>query len=178
MPKFQPNKKQFILTFARNFLGISLWIPAFLFIEQHIFSIGSIDGRSMKPTLNPETNFLKRDKVLVWKWNKSFERGDVVILRSPEDPQKLLVKRILAVEDDLVKTRPPKSTRFVPIPEGHVWVEGDEQFHSIDSNKFGPVSTGLITAKIIAVVFPFSRMRRIGNDDMRKDALVIKTDFD
>ena len=30
--------------------------------------------------------------------------------------------------------------RVVEVPKGHIWVEGDEGFHSGDSNDFGPVS--------------------------------------
>lgn len=33
-----------------------------------------------------------------------------------------------------------KKDTVVPIPAGHVWVEGDEAFHSRDSNSFGTVS--------------------------------------
>lgn len=44
--------------------------------------------------------------------------------RSPEDPRRILVKRILAVEGDTVKTLPPYPEKEVDIPQGHVWVEG------------------------------------------------------
>lgn len=30
--------------------------------------------------------------------------------------------------------------RAIEVPKGHIWVEGDEGFHSGDSNDFGPVS--------------------------------------
>jgi hypothetical protein len=38
-----------------------------------------------------------------------------------------------------VKTLPPYPDMEVRVPDGHVWVEGDEPFHSADSNQFGPV---------------------------------------
>lgn len=30
--------------------------------------------------------------------------------------------------------------RYVKVPRGHIWVEGDHHGHSFDSNSFGPVS--------------------------------------
>jgi inner membrane protease subunit 2 len=32
-----------------------------------------------------------------------------------------------------------KKNETIPIEEGHVWIEGDEAFHSRDSNSFGTV---------------------------------------
>lgn len=39
----------------------------------------------------------------------------------------------------MVKARGPYPVKIVTIPEGQVWVEGDEGFHSLDSNSYGPV---------------------------------------
>lgn len=41
----------------------------------------------------------------------------------------------------MVKTREPYPMEIATVPEGQVWVEGDEGFHSIDSNCYGPVIT-------------------------------------
>jgi len=30
--------------------------------------------------------------------------------------------------------------KYVRVPHGHIWVEGDHHGHSFDSNAFGPVS--------------------------------------
>ena len=40
--------------------------------------------------------------------------------------------------------------RYVSVPKGHCWVEGDHRGKSYDSNKFGPVSS--------AITFVISRM--------------------
>ncbi|RKP07301.1 hypothetical protein THASP1DRAFT_17256, partial [Thamnocephalis sphaerospora] len=40
---------------------------------------------------------------------------------------------------------------------GHSWVEGDEPFHSRDSNAFGPVPDGLIEARVQWILWPLSR---------------------
>ena len=48
----------------------------------------------------------------------------VTVIRSPENPKRVLIKRILAIEGDTVKTLPPYAQQEVVIPEGHIWIEG------------------------------------------------------
>jgi len=61
--------------------------------------------------------------------------------RSPKDPEKMLIKRVIGIEGDTVFTRPPYPFKTAVVPVGHVWVEGDDGVHSIDSNTYGPVRT-------------------------------------
>jgi inner membrane protease subunit 2 len=51
----------------------------------------------------------------------------------------MITKRILALPGDTIMPLRNKE-KPVPIPAGHCWVEGDEAFHSIDSNAFGVVN--------------------------------------
>ena len=44
--------------------------------------------------------------------------------------------------------------KAIRIPPGHCWVEGDEHFHSRDSNTFGPVPLGLLEARVDRIVWP------------------------
>jgi len=67
------------------------------------------------------------------------------------------VKRIVALEGDIVKTLPPYPDTEVTIPPGHVWVEGDESFHTEDSNIFGPIPLALINAKLTYIIWPLDR---------------------
>jgi inner membrane protease subunit 2 len=55
------------------------------------------------------------------------------------EPKKTLVKRIIALGGDVVRTNYPYGDMFAKVPKGRCWVEGDESFHSLDSNTFGPV---------------------------------------
>lgn len=45
--------------------------------------------------------------------------------RNPVDGKKTLVKRVVAVAGDTIKTFPPYPLNEVIVPEGHVWVEGE-----------------------------------------------------
>ncbi|RKP34315.1 hypothetical protein BJ085DRAFT_23968, partial [Dimargaris cristalligena] len=44
---------------------------------------------------------------------------------------------------------------------GYCWVEGDESFHSVDSNRFGPVPLGLIQGRVEFVIWPLSNFGRV-----------------
>lgn len=48
----------------------------------------------------------------------------MIFARSPEDPSRVLVKRIVALNGDIVNTLPPWPESRVKVPVGHVWVEG------------------------------------------------------
>lgn len=63
----------------------------------------------------------------------------LLTVRSPTDPRSWVIKRVIATEGDVVETRPTYPERVVVVPQNHLWVEGDEAFHSKDSNSYGPV---------------------------------------
>ena len=63
---------------------------------------------------------------------------------SPQNPQRLVVKRVVALEGDEVLTRQPFPFASTDVPFGHVWVEGDDRVHSLDSNDYGPVRSSLL----------------------------------
>lgn len=115
----------------------------------------------MQPALNPALGEA-RDRVLTDKLSKhlySYTRGDVVTLWSPSHPQRLLIKRLIALEGDWLTV--PGSSQIVKIPQvgcplrqplpralllmtaalqGCCWVEGDNHSESSDSSSsFGPV---------------------------------------
>ncbi|KAI5956203.1 hypothetical protein KGF54_000678 [Candida jiufengensis] len=114
----------------------------------------------MSPTFNPGIKSKSKDIVLVQKYNiktkNHIKRGDIIMFRSPLDPEKLLTKRVIGVNNDIIfpKSTYPKSE--VKIPRNHYWVEGDN-VHSIDSNEFGPISKGLVVGKVILVLWPLNR---------------------
>lgn len=149
------------------------WLPVLIFVHDHLVSIGMIQGESMQPTLNPDANGLWKDWVLLKRWGLhrqdgtlNIERGHVVMIKSPIEPDVYLAKRVLALEGDIVQTR-TKASSCVKIPKGYVWVEGDEGFRSRDSNTYGAVPTALIHAKITHIIWPWWRIGRIAQRSER-----------
>jgi inner membrane protease subunit 1 len=79
------------------------------------------------------------------------QKGDVVVSRSPQNPLKLICKRVVAVDGDLLKTGYFSAQH---VPKGHVWLEGDNRTESHDSRAYGPVPKGLITGRVFMKIYP------------------------
>jgi len=145
----QPVRLQsFGFPLSTKTLNILLWLPVLIVIHDHVLGLVRISGRSMQPTLNPDSSCMKQDIVLVNKLlgdkGTSLKRDDIITFRHPHVPSSLLTKRIVGLEGDVVRRDPPvmgAGPSLVRVPLGHCWVEGDEPFHSEDSNRFGPVSS-------------------------------------
>jgi len=141
----------------------ALWLPVGITVNSLLLSVASVKGRSMQPTLNEGlTQNAVRDRVLLDKFSVQirhrYQRGDVVILASPEAAGERLIKRLVALEGDVVTDRRGKAR---VIPPGRCWVEGDNPDFSDDSDKFGAVPLALIESRVLAVVWPPDRMKRV-----------------
>ncbi|KAI9594961.1 peptidase S24/S26A/S26B/S26C [Syncephalis fuscata] len=183
----------------RPLVTIIKWSPVALVFLDHGYTLAVIQGRSMQPTLNPDTNKGARDIVLLNRRSPrrplaingsgGYQRGDIVTLRSPTDPCRVIIKRVVATAGDKVQVLPPSKRSqpikqanpsylpqhaalvatdtgstiaisdemWITIPRGHCWVEGDDPFHSRDSNAFGPVPVGLIQSRVACIVWPLQR---------------------
>ena len=161
---FLSLKKQFYAMSVQKFV---LKIPRFVFQVGKKASLGycvgytfinlvgypaSVNGKSMQPTLNPlgpsvGGGWLDMDWVWVNCWRArryNLSRGDLLVYTTPKDPYEYLIKRLIADEGDTIATGERHSQPVVRIPQGHVWVEGDNWNNSLDSNKYGAVPTGLV----------------------------------
>ncbi|KAJ1736375.1 hypothetical protein LPJ72_001461 [Coemansia sp. Benny D160-2] len=151
-----------------------------IFLNDNIVSLQMITGRSMQPALNPDSNHLWRDVVVMDRCvqgllsTQRLERGDIVAFVSPFNPERVVIKRIIGLPHDCVvpHTNPQA---FVRIPKGHCWVEGDESFHSNDSNTFGPLPMALIKSRAVAPVWPPWRFanRLSGMPDWKKKRVYV-----
>lgn len=161
-------------------------VPAFLslyIINRKVASLGIVQGHSMTPTFNPKNSkSLGSDWVLLNKIASKFNRGDVIFFINPENHHKTLVKRIVAIEGDMVRKKSPgiADVLFIPdmiynystnimqqnfngdnwiiVPKGHVWVESDSSDMGVmDSRHYGPVPIGLVVGKVEMIILPWSR---------------------
>ncbi|CAL1373280.1 unnamed protein product [Linum trigynum] len=124
--------------------------------DAYICSTTLVQGPSMLPTLN-----YSGDVVLIEHLSHrlgKLEPGDIVVVRSPVDPKKIVAKRIVGMEGDRVTylTEPSysESSRTVLVPKGHVWIQGDNVYASADSRYFGAVPYGLIQGRAFLRVWP------------------------
>lgn len=152
-------------------------ILIFHFMTQLIVVVGS----SMYPTLHDG------DLLLAWRLNYEPQAGDVVIIhKETEAIQETIVKRVIATggqtveldyeanavyvdgvlldEDyiNLEETDPMEvrgDVTSIDVPEGSVFVMGDNRNHSTDSRfttELGVVDEGYVIGKALFVFFPFA----------------------
>jgi signal peptidase I len=130
------------------------------------FQVARVDGMSMAPTLQDQ------DRLVVNKLAYELgdpKIGDIVMLYSPLEPEKALVKRVIAAEGDQVRIVAGRVFRnglevddtFVAqqyrsyddwgpqvIPQGYYFVMGDHRNNSYDSRQWGFVPKRYITGKV------------------------------
>ncbi|KAJ6219318.1 hypothetical protein RDWZM_005130 [Blomia tropicalis] len=116
--------------------------------------------------------FNSSDMVLLSHWSTrayQIRRGDIVSLVSPKNPNQIMIKRVIGLEGDTVITRGNFKFESIRIPKGHCWVEGDNHSKSMDSNVFGPIAVGLITARAKWVVWPPKRWKSLDVPELPSD---------
>lgn len=132
-------------------LGLTFW--------DNVASIARVDGVSMQPTLNPDVN--QSDYVVLNHWalrSGRFKRGEVLSLINPTKPDQVIVKRLIGFPGEQYFR---SFVGIEKVPLGHCWIEGDHIGCSSDSTLFGSVPFGLVTAKVVYVVWPPSRWQRV-----------------
>jgi inner membrane protease subunit 1 len=93
---------------------------------------------------------------------QSLARGELISLKSPINPNRIICKRVIGLPGDTICVDPTglkaSTTEHVFIPKGHIWIAGDNTSCSTDSRDYGPVSAALIRGRIVARVrcFPLT----------------------
>ena len=139
-----------------------------------------VHGHSMMPTLSAE------DRMIVRSIFYTPDRGDIIVFsRSDFQDGTAIVKRVIGLAGDVVDidtqsglvyvngialyepytmepTHRPMSTQFpFTVPDGHVFVLGDNRNNSGDSRdiNLGAIDEREIVGQVVAVVLPFHRAR-------------------
>jgi len=130
--------------------AVGYWVlPGLL---QNYFWIAVVKGSSMEPTLNAsgstEYVFMNRTRV---RDLRNVTRGEVYALIDPQDETQMVIKRMVGLFPDVIRT---ESRGLEAVPPGHCWIEGDNAKVAVDSNSYGPVPVGLVQAHVPAVLWP------------------------
>nr|WP_275585979.1 signal peptidase I [Geodermatophilus sabuli] len=128
-----------------------------------------VDANSMTPTVEAG------DLLVLERGSGPVERGDVVAVVDPRDPEGMLVKRAVAVGGDEVAIEDgvllvngaevcePAIDRSrldgvfhgpVSVPEGSLFLLSDNRDRSIDSRAFGPVPTSSMVGTVMVRLWP------------------------
>lgn len=158
-------------------LGGAFFMVVYLFILQP----HQVKGNSMFPTYH-DKEYILTDKIS-YKFRLP-ERGDVIILKSPENPDIDFIKRVVALPGEKLKVdngqvfindRPLKEPYLqvktplfpggflqegveITVPENAVFVMGDNRPGSSDSRVFGFIPFENIIGRVFFRYFPLDRM--------------------
>ncbi|KAF4622989.1 hypothetical protein D9613_001970 [Agrocybe pediades] len=116
-------------------------------------------GPSMLPTFAIEGEIVIEDVITYRLFPDSIKRGDLVVAKSPVEPDTTIVcKRVIGLPGDIVCVDPTgeyaPTSEYIKVPEGHIWISGDNASFSRDSRTYGPVPKGLIIGRVLARVWP------------------------
>ena len=148
-------------------------------VKLFVIDIYEVPTGSMSPTISVSDRIVA-EKITVHFG--SVEPGDIVTFYDPLGNDRTLVKRVIAVAGQTVDLREgfvyvdnvkldepytlgrpsmplvPYSGRNVSypytVPEGHIWVMGDNRTDSADSRYFGSVELDLVIGKAVIVLWP------------------------
>lgn len=148
-----------------------------------LFRIVNVSGPSMLPNLK------SGDRVVLQSYFYHPQRGDVVVITHAEKYDEPIIKRVIALENQVVNidyqtgtvsvdgvaldesayikngitTQHADFTFPLTVPKGHVFVLGDNRPVSNDSRykDIGMIDVNNILGKAELVVFPFSRVGKI-----------------
>lgn len=160
-------------------ISILIAIVLAFFIRYFIVELYMVEGPSMRPTL------VNGERLIVNKFIYRFktpERGEVLVFRYPRDPSRDFIKRVIAVAGDTIEIKDgrvflngqllnesyilertrgsyPAST----VPEGHIYVMGDNRNNSEDSRfkDVGFVPLELIKGKAVTIFWPLDHIKTL-----------------
>ncbi len=136
-----------------------------------------VSGNSMYPTFHNGEYLIVNELA---KYQGNYDRGDVVILRYPNDPSKYFIKRVIGLPNETVTiqngivsiTSETQKTPMVltepyvqnvkqdsssrTLDKDEFFVMGDNRAQSSDSRIWGPVPRRLMDGKAYLRLFPFT----------------------
>ncbi|MEK7165274.1 MAG: signal peptidase I [Patescibacteria group bacterium] len=158
-------------------VALAIFVVVYLFLYQP----HQVKGASMEP------NFHDGEYILTNKFEYRFsepKRGDVIVFKSPQNPDIDFIKRIIGLPGDRVKLinnhyvindqelaelylAPTLYTYFgsylkegqeIVVPKDHFFVSGDNRPRSSDSREWGPIHRSAIIGKSQFRYWPIDRI--------------------
>lgn len=133
-------------------------------IHEYGYEFTETRGESMLPTLQAQYDYVHALKS--YRLGRNLDIGDCIVATKPSDPNHRVCKRITGMPGDIILIDPSASSslthtpieikdydgfnKFIKVPQGHVWVTGDNLCHSLDSRSYSAMPMALIKGKIVA----------------------------
>lgn len=179
------GEKRKAKSFWRDLLEtIALALVLFLILNA-ITSRVKVFNISMQPTL--KQGYLLLVNKMAYKLGDP-ENGDIIVFHYNGDKQEDYIKRIIGVPGDKVDisggvvrvndvalTEPyilevPNYSGSWLVPEGQLFVLGDNRNHSSDSHQWGYVKMNWVVGKAVLIYYPFNEITLLGVPDLVRAA--------
>ena len=157
--------KKNVKEFATFWVYATVGTVAYIAFDNNVATLRRVEGPSMCPTLNKseykESKFEDKHELFVVREqlaNPDFvicsrkfvpQRGDIVLVVDPKNPNLYLIKRLIGLPGDTIVPLGVNEVRKDPVTlsGSQAWVESDAGFGWKDSNIFGPVHVNSIHGK-------------------------------
>jgi signal peptidase I len=147
-------------------ITVALFLAARASVQQFY-----VQGQSMEPTLH------NHERILVEKvtyWFHGPERGDVIVFKYPNDPTQDYIKRVIGLPGDHVSVHgshvyvnnkkltepyiaaPPDYNDDRVVPQGDLYVLGDNRDNSSDSHEWGLLPRANVIGRAWVAYWPLS----------------------
>ncbi|KAH7915347.1 LexA/Signal peptidase [Hygrophoropsis aurantiaca] len=161
--KWPHNAEYAVKKFSLGALHVVNFVFAFHLFKEFVGSPSLMAGPSMLPTLGTQGELVIESILPHRLFPNRLARGELITLRSPINPSRVICKRVIGLPGDVICVDPSglkaPSTEHVVIPKGHIWIAGDNSACSTDSRDYGPVSMALMRGKVAARIYPFHRFK-------------------
>jgi signal peptidase I len=171
-PKSRPGWVTFLLETVQT---IILAVVLYFLIDSVVARV-RVENISMEPTLMPG-QFILVNKLAV-KLN-DIQRGDVIVFHFPQNPKEDYIKRVIGLPGDSIVVRgnkvvvnnqviaepyisaePAYNGTWV-VPEGNLFVLGDNRNQSSDSHSWGYVPINLVVGKALVIYWPLENIKTL-----------------
>ncbi len=180
VPPVKPPFKTRLWSFVENLLYLAGAVGLALLIQTFVIRPFIVSGTSMDPIIQ-NGQYILIDQV-TYRFTKP-ERGDVIVFRSPPEPQKYYVKRIVGLpgdtvtitdrvvtitneahpegfilDDSFITHRSSSNYMTTVVTEGNYFVMGDNRGGSYDSRSWGLLPEENIRGRALLRLLPVSKI--------------------
>lgn len=160
-------------------VSILIAVVLAFFIRHYIVELYMVEGPSMRPTLqNGERLVVNK---FTYRFNKP-AKDEIIVFRYPRDPSRDFIKRVIAEPGDTIEIKDGRvfvngqllnepyildktrgSYNLATVPEGHIFVMGDNRNNSEDSRfrDVGFVSYDLVKGKAMMIFWPLDHIKSL-----------------
>lgn len=182
IPEFNPeretaqpgNKRPAWVGFTWEILQTLIMAVILYFLIDTVVGRVRVENISMLPTLH-EGQFVLVNK-LAYRLGE-FQRGDIVVFHYPRNPNEDYIKRVIGLPGDAVSiaggevsvngmildepyiSAPPQYASSWTVPEGQIFVLGDNRNQSSDSHSWGFVPASNVVGRALIVYWPLNELK-------------------